>query len=97
MSGNKVSEETLKVFGDSIHQDHPQTIEEEEGEMLHSSRKGLEEQDIPAKGLRVEDKSLLSPAKGMASAGEARGQSTALRVVPPVRVSEWETKAASWR
>ena len=40
----------FEIFGDSIRQDHPQTVEEEESEMLHTSRKGLEEQNDPRNG-----------------------------------------------
>ena len=44
----------FEIFGDSIRQDHPQTIEEEESEMLHTSRKGLEEQNDPRAGMTKE-------------------------------------------
>ena len=36
----------FEIFGDSARQDHPQTIEEEDSEMLHTSRKGPKEQNI---------------------------------------------------
>ena len=48
------------MFGDSARRDHSQTIEEEESEMLHASRKGPEEQNIPAKGLTAEVNILLT-------------------------------------
>ena len=56
----------FEVFGDALHQDHPQTVGEEEGEMLHTSQKGLEKQNItPAKSLKAEITSL-SPVTGLA-------------------------------
>ena len=39
--------------------------------MLHTSRKGPEEPHFPAKGLKVEGQSLLSPDKAVASEGES--------------------------
>ena len=47
----------FEIFGDSIRQDHPQTIEEEESEMLHTSRKGLEEQNPLAGMAKVDTRS----------------------------------------
>ena len=35
----------FEIFGDSIRQDHPQTVEEEESEVHCASRKGPEEQN----------------------------------------------------
>ena len=58
----------FEIFGDSIRQDHPQTIGEEESEMLHTSRKGLEEQNDPRAGVAKEVTSLM-PETGQASAG----------------------------
>ena len=56
----------FEIFGGSIRQDHPQTIEEEEsGEMLHTFRKGLEEQNDPRAGMTKEVTSLI-PETGQA-------------------------------
>ena len=57
----------FEIFGDSIRQDHPQTIEEEQSEMLHTSRKGLEEQN-PQVGMAKKVTSLI-PETGQAMAG----------------------------
>ena len=60
----------FEFFGDSIRQDHPQTIEEEEeSEMLHPSRKGLKEQNDPPAGMAKEVTSLI-PETGQAIVGE---------------------------
>ena len=59
----------FEIFGDSIRKDHPQTIEEEESEMLHTSRKGLEEQNDPRVGMAKEVTSLM-PGTGQAIVGE---------------------------
>ena len=59
----------FEIFGDSIRRDHPQTIEEEESEMLHTSRKGLEEQNDPREGMAKEVTSLI-PGTGQAIVGE---------------------------
>ena len=59
----------FEIFGDSIRQDHPQTIEEEESEMLHTSRKGLEEQNDPRAGMAKEEVTSLIPETGQAIAG----------------------------
>ena len=62
-------DQDFEIFGDSIRQDHPQTIEEEESEMLHTSRKGLEEQNDPRAGMTKEVTSLI-PETGQAIVGE---------------------------
>ena len=65
----------FEILGDSIRRDHPQTIEEEEAEeeeseMLHTSRKGQEEQNIPREGM-AKEVTLLMPGMGQAIAGES--------------------------
>ena len=57
----------FEIFGDSVRQDHPQTIEEEQSEMLHTSRKRLEEQN-PQAGMAKKVTSLI-PETGQAIAG----------------------------
>ena len=56
----------FEIFGDSMRRDHPQAIEEEENETLHTSRKGHDVLCISRKGPDMQD----IPEKGMAVARE---------------------------